>query len=56
VLSDRAVNSRKAARTPAEAGLRLLSRPHAPRSVPATLRIRNLWGIADWNHFLNLPT
>lgn len=55
VLSDRTVNSRKAARTPAEAGLRLLSRPQAPRPVAATLRIRNLWGIPDWNHFLNLP-
>ena len=53
VLSDRAINSRKAARTPAEAGLRLLSQPGVPRAVPATLRIRKLWGISDWNHFLN---
>ena len=55
VLSDRAINSRKGARTPAEAGLRLLSQPRAPRVVPVTLRIRNLWNIPDWNHFLTLP-
>ena len=52
VLADRAVNARKAARTPAEAGLRLLAQPRAPRAVPATLRIRNLWNIPDWDHFL----
>lgn len=55
VLSDRAVNARKAARTPAEAGLRLLSQPGRPREVPATLRIRNLWNIPDWDHFLQIP-
>jgi 5-methylcytosine-specific restriction endonuclease McrA len=53
VLADRNVNSRKAARTPAEAGLRLVAQPRAPRSVPATLRIRNLWNIPDWDHFLH---
>lgn len=52
VLSDRAVNHRKGARTPGEAGLRLLSAPRAPRPVPSTLRIRNLHQIEDWNHFL----
>lgn len=55
VLSDRAINSRKAARTPAEAGLRLLAQPSEPRAVPATLRIRNLWNIPDWDHFLKSP-
>ena len=55
VLSDRAINSRKGARTPAEAGLRLLSQPRAPRAMPVTARIRNLWNIPDWNHFLTLP-
>jgi 5-methylcytosine-specific restriction endonuclease McrA len=53
VLADRTVNARKAARTPAEAGLRLLAAPRAPRPVPATLRIRNLWNIPDWDHFLH---
>jgi len=52
VLSDRAINSRKGARTPAEAGLRLLAEPRAPRPLPTTRRIRNLWNIQDWNHFL----
>ena len=55
VLADRAINARKVARTPAEAGLRLHCQPRKPRSVPATLRVRNLWNIPDWNHFLNFP-
>jgi len=55
VLADRAINARKGARTPAEAGLRLLCQPRKPRSVPATLRVRNLWNIPDWNHSLNFP-
>ncbi len=55
VLADRAINARKGARTPAEAGLSLLARPRQPRPVPATLRIRNLWNIADWNRFLRFP-
>ena len=56
VLSDRAINHRKGARTPTEAGLRLLSVPRAPRPVPSTLRIRNLHQIGDWNHFLQSPS
>lgn len=52
VLACRVINARKAARTPAEAGLRLLAQPRAPRPVPASLRIRNLWNIPDWDHFL----
>lgn len=55
VLADRAINARKGARTPAEAGLSLLARPRKPRPVPATLRIRNLWNVPDWNHFLKFP-
>ena len=55
VISDRALNSRKGASTPAEAGLRLLAPPRAPRAVPSTLRIRNLWNVPDWDHFLKLP-
>ncbi|MCW1883316.1 HNH endonuclease [Luteolibacter flavescens] len=54
VLSDKAINSRKGARTPSEAGLRLLSQPRIPRAVPVTQRIRNLWNIPDWDHFLPL--
>lgn len=52
VLSDRRVNHRKGARTPSEAGLRLLAVPRAPRAVPSTLRIRNPHQIEDWNYFL----
>ena len=52
VLSDRAVNTRKGARTPGEAGLTLLRQPKAPRPIPATATIRNTHDIADWNHFL----
>jgi len=52
VLADRKVNTRKGALTPDEAGLRLLSVPRTPNPVPATARIRNSWGIKDWEHFL----
>lgn len=52
VLSDRKVNTRKGSLTPEEAGLRLLSVPRVPKSVPATVRIRNSWNIEDWKHFL----
>ncbi|WP_035613255.1 HNH endonuclease [Haloferula sp. BvORR071] len=52
VLACRAVNARKGARTPAEAGLRLLAQPRVPRSVPTSLRIRNLWKIPEWDYFL----
>ncbi|MBB5351289.1 5-methylcytosine-specific restriction endonuclease McrA [Haloferula luteola] len=52
VLSDRRINTRKGARTPEEAGLRLLSVPKTPKAVPASLRIRNSWKIEDWNYFL----
>ena len=52
MLADRTINSRKGARTPVEAGLRLLATPKAPRPVPVALRIRNTWKIRDWNLFL----
>ena len=53
VLSDRVINTRKGARTPAEAGLKLLASPSVPRAIPSSLRIRNLWNIPDWDHFLH---
>lgn len=56
VLADRAVNTRKGARTPEEAGLALLKSPGIPQPVPATLRIRNPWNIEDWDHFLKILT
>ncbi|MGL4401263.1 MAG: HNH endonuclease [Luteolibacter sp.] len=52
VLSHRSVNEKKADRLPHEAGLRLLRKPHTPRALPATLLIRNLHGIPDWQRFL----
>ena len=52
VLSHRSVNERKADRLPHEAGLRLLRKPHTPRALPATMLIRNLHGIADWQRFV----
>ena len=52
VLSHRDVNGRKADRLPHEAGLRLSRTPSAPRALPATLLIRNLLGISDWQRFL----
>ena len=52
VLAAREVNSRKANRTPEEAGLVLLRRPEAPRELPATLLLRNVHGIPDWEPFL----
>lgn len=52
VLSDKSINRKKAARTPAEAGLRLLKTPTPPRTVPSTLRLRNIHGIPEWEHFL----
>ncbi len=52
VWADRRVNNRKANRTPQEAGLRLRSRPAAPRAVPATLAIRNFHQVAEWLPFV----
>lgn len=53
VIADRVINTRKGSRTPAEAGLKLLAAPEVPRAVPVNQRIRNLWRIQDWDHFLN---
>jgi 5-methylcytosine-specific restriction endonuclease McrA len=52
VLAHRDVNHRKANRLPQEAGLQLQRPPVAPRALPASLTIRNLHGIRDWEHFL----
>lgn len=52
VLAAREVNSRKANRTPEEAGLTLLRNPEAPRELPVTQLLRNVHGIADWEPFL----
>jgi 5-methylcytosine-specific restriction endonuclease McrA len=52
VLADTSVNTRKADRTPKEAGLKLKREPSAPRQVPVTLTLKNCHGITDWEPFL----
>ncbi len=52
VLAHREVNSRKANKTPAEAGLVLLRKPAMPKPLSATMLIRNTHGVQDWEHFL----
>ena len=52
VLSAREVNTRKADRTPEEAGLQLLNQPRAPREVPVTALLKNIHGIPEWEPFL----
>src|SRR6266516_443210 len=51
VWSSRAVNTKKGNRLPAEAGLKLLSVPRAPKELPVSALIRNTPGIADWKLF-----
>ena len=52
VLAHRKVNAAKADRLPHEAGLRLRSRPVAPRALPTSAFIRNRHSVLDWEHFL----
>lgn len=52
VLSCRAVNEKKADKTPQEAGLRLLRKPVQPRSVPITSTLKNVHELSEWDHFL----
>jgi len=52
VLASKRVNSRKGNRLPHEAGLKLIKKPTEPRELPATVFIRNTYGVADWDHFL----
>ena len=52
VLAARDVNSRKADRTPEEAGLRLRREPQVPREVPVTALLKNVHQIPDWDPFL----
>jgi len=53
VLSAREVNQRKGSRLPGEAGLHLIRPPKVPPTMPATLLIRNVHQIPDWNLFLH---
>jgi len=52
VLACREVNQKKGSKLPAEAGLKLLKQPKAPPTMPATILIRNVYQIEDWNLFL----
>ena len=52
VLAAKDVNTRKADRTPQEAGLRLRTVPTTPREVPMTALLRNTHQIPDWDPFL----
>ncbi|MEM7699815.1 MAG: HNH endonuclease [Verrucomicrobiota bacterium] len=52
VLAATEVNSRKADRTPREAGLTLRQEPRAPAALPVTAFIRNSHDIPDWEPFL----
>ena len=52
VLAHRDVNSRKADRTPHEAGLRLLRQPARPKELPIAMGIQNAHSVEDWGHFL----
>src|SRR6266516_4570922 len=53
VWSSKDVNSRKGNRLPHEVGLKLLNIPRAPKELPVTALLRNVYGIAEWKLFLN---
>ncbi len=52
VISDRNINRRKGAKTPAEAKLKLIRKPGEPRPVPVSHIIENIYDINDWKPFL----
>jgi len=52
VLASKEVNARKGNRLPREAGLHLIAVPKSPSLIPATLSIRNVHEIKDWEPFL----
>ena len=52
VWSSKDVNALKGNRLPHEVGLRLLSKPRAPKELPASVFIRNIGEIDDWKLFL----
>ena len=53
VWSAKEGNQRKADRLPHEVGLKLLSRPRAPKELPVSAFIRNTSEVEDWKLFLN---
>ena len=52
VWSAKEVNQRKADRLPQESGIKLASKPRAPKELPAMAFIRNSHDIADWGVFV----
>ena len=52
VWSAKEVNQKKADRLPAEAGLKLLSKPRAPKELPVSALLRNTTKVEDWKLFL----
>jgi len=56
VLASKNINSKKANRTPAEAGLSLVRKPVAPKAVPVTMTLKNPHNIEDWEIFLGKKT
>jgi len=52
VWSAKEVNQRKADRLPHEAGLKLLSKPRAPKELPVSALIRNTAEVEDWKLFI----
>jgi hypothetical protein len=54
VIAHKEINSKKADKTPEQAGLKLLKKPFTPRAMPVSFYIRNKDQIKDWNIFLNL--
>jgi len=54
VWSAKEVNQKKADRLPHEAGLKLLSKPRAPKELPVSALIRNTAAVDDWKLFLDV--
>ena len=52
VLVHKEVNSKKADKTPQEAGLKLIRPPKEPKSLPTTFYIKNKHKIKEWEIFL----
>jgi hypothetical protein len=54
VVAHKDINSKKANKTPEQAGLKLIKKPTSPKIMPVSFYIRNKEKIKDWNMFLNL--
>lgn len=52
VLAHKDINSKKADKTPEQAGLKLIKKPIVPRIMPVSFYIKNTDDIKDWSIFL----